>query len=58
MRGLMMGCFFINLFVFLLVMEAYGGGLVPDYLPFLPLGSSILCLVGYHTNKDVEEEDE
>jgi hypothetical protein len=57
-RGLFMGCFGINLFMFLMVMEAWGGGIVPSYLPFLILGSAILCLVGYAQNKPLETEDD
>jgi hypothetical protein len=57
-RGVMMGCFMVNLFLFLMTMEALGGGQVDPYLPLLPLGSSILCLVGFWSNKPLPEEDD
>lgn len=58
-RGLMMGCFMINLFMFLMTMEAWAGGAAPVHLPLLTLGSSVLCLFGYATNKPLPtEEDE
>ncbi len=60
LRGLFMGAFCINLFMFLMVMEAWGAGLVPDHLPWLIVGSAVLCLVGYAQNKsrETEEDDE
>jgi hypothetical protein len=54
----MMGCFAINLFLFLMVFQAWGGGQVPDHLPFLVLGSLVLCLIGYWSNAPVEGEDD
>lgn len=57
-RGLMMGCFGINLFMLLLVMEAWGAGLVPDHLPVLIIVSAGLCLYGYVANKDLPEEED
>jgi hypothetical protein len=57
-RGLMLGCFGINIFMFLMVMEAWGAGMVPTYLPFLVLSSAAVCIVGYHQNKDPEYEDD
>lgn len=53
----MMSCFMLNIFMFLMVMEAWGAGLVPDHLPVLLIGSAVLCLIGYHGNKDREDED-
>ena len=58
LRGVFMGAFGINLFMFLMVMEAWGGGLVPDHLPMLIIGSAVLCLYGFAQNKPTEEEDE
>jgi hypothetical protein len=57
-RGLMMGCFLINLFMFLLVLEAWGGGIVPDYLPWMLVGNCVLCLFGYQSNKPLPTEDD
>jgi len=54
LRGIFMGCFGINLFMFLMVMEAWGAGSVPDHLPMLQIGSAVLCLVGYVQNRDRE----
>lgn len=56
-RGILLGAFGVNIFMFLMVMEAWGSGLVPDHLPWLIVGSAILCLYGYHQNKDEEEDD-
>ena len=58
LRGLYMGCFGINLFMFLMIMEAWGAGIVPDYLPWLIVGSGALCLLGYAQNKPLERDDE
>lgn len=57
-RGLFMGAFMINLFMLLMVMEAWGAGLVPTHLPILIIGSAGLCLLGYAQNKPRETEDD
>lgn len=60
LRGLFMGAFGVNVFLFLMVAEAWGAGIVPDHLPWLIVGSAALCLVGYAQNKprEIEEDDE
>lgn len=58
-RGLMMGCFGISLFMFVTVMTAFGAGTVGVDLPILTLGSALLCLYGWYTNgHDPNEENE
>ena len=56
LRGVFLGAFGINLFLFILVMEAWGAGMAPDHLPWLVIGSAALCLVGYNQNKDTEDD--
>lgn len=57
-RGLMMGAFGINLFMFLMVMEAWGAGIVPDHLVVLIISSACLCLYGWYTNGDDPNEED
>ena len=58
MRGTMLACFAINLFLFLVVFENWGGGYVPTHLPFLVLGSMVMCLIGWYQNRDKLEDDD
>lgn len=56
----MMGCFFINLFMFVMTMEAFAAGAAGIDLPLLVLCSAVLCLYGWYTNghDPSEEEDD
>jgi hypothetical protein len=60
LQGLYLGCFGINIFSFLMVMEAWGSGQVPIYLPVMLLGSAVLCLVGWgmNTPRPGDDDDE
>jgi drug/metabolite transporter (DMT)-like permease len=57
LRGIFMGAFFINIFTFIMIMEAWGAGLVGDSSPLLVIASAVLCLFGYHQNKHRDDED-
>jgi hypothetical protein len=54
----MLACFAINLFLFLIVFENWSGGYVPTHLPFLVLGSMVMCLIGWYQNRDKLEDDD
>jgi hypothetical protein len=58
LQGLYLGCFGINIFSFLMVMEAWGSGHVPIYLPFMLLGTAVLCLVGWGMNTPRPGDDD
>jgi hypothetical protein len=48
----------INLFMSIVVFDAWVAGIVPDHLLYLILGSAALCLWGWWDNRARIEEEE